>query len=58
MAARESRRPGELIFDHLDRTTHPDSRMRVIVSGDRCDCAYPWLQFSHSTYSLIGKEQR
>jgi len=58
MAVRESRRPGESLFDWLDRTTRPDSRMRVITGGGRCDCRYPGLPFSHVTNPLNEKEQQ
>lgn len=58
MAVRESRRPGEGLFDFLDRTTRPASAMRVINGGGRGDCAYPGQPFSHTTYPLIGKEQQ
>ncbi|MFB8031333.1 hypothetical protein [Streptomyces sp. NPDC055990] len=36
MAVRESRRPGEDLFDFLDRTTHPHAFMHA-ASGTR-DC--------------------
>lgn len=59
MAVRESRRPGEGLFDFLDRTTHADSRMRAIEVGN-CDCpqrnGIPECRIPLFN-ALIGKEQ-
>ena len=57
MAVREPRRPGEGVFDWLDRTTVPGTRMHVISGA--CDCLHhfepsPW---SHSTTPHIREEQ-
>lgn len=59
MAVRESRRPGEDIFDHLDRTTHPDAFMHT-ASGDRDCCRRNHVgpvaeKRAHPDFSLYGK---